>query len=116
MGAEHERVLSLGDVLSPVHPGEVLLEEFMKPLGLKAPTAAKAMGVPRTRIERLVAGAGSVTPDTALRLSRAFGGSAQFWLNLQNQYDLAVAREAAGTALDAIPRLNPSRLDRTLPT
>jgi addiction module HigA family antidote len=90
--------LKPGDQLPPVHPGEILLEEF---------TAAKAMGVPRTRIERLVTGVAPVTPDTALRLSRAFGGSAQFWMNLQAQYDLAVAREAAGTALDAIPRLNP---------
>jgi addiction module HigA family antidote len=96
-----------GQRSAPVHPGEVLWEEFMKPLGLKAPTAAKAMGVPRTRIERLVAGTTPVTPDTALRLSRAFGGSAQFWMNLQVQHDLALAREAAWAALDAIPRLSP---------
>ncbi|MDB5459458.1 MAG: plasmid maintenance system antidote protein family, partial [Caulobacteraceae bacterium] len=55
----------------PIHPGEILWEEYMKPLGLKAPTTAKAMGVPRTRIERLVAGQTALSPDTALRLSRA---------------------------------------------
>ena len=68
----------------PIHPGEILWEEFMKPMGVKAPTTAKALGVPRTRIERLVAGQTAVSPDTALRLSRAFTTTTPlFWLNLQ---------------------------------
>jgi addiction module HigA family antidote len=89
----------------PIHPGEVLMQEFMKPLGLKSPTAAKAMGVPRTRIERLVAGVTPVTPDTALRLDRAFGRPAIFWLNLQAAYDLEMTEPALGQALNAVRRL-----------
>ena len=68
----------------PIHPGEILWEEFMKPMGVKAPTTAKALGVPRTRIERMVAGQTAVSPDTALRLSRAFPTTTPlFWMNLQ---------------------------------
>lgn len=89
----------------PIHPGEILLEEFLKPLGLSPYATAKAMRVPRTRIERLVRGETAVTPDTALRLEKAFGSSAQFWMNLQSHYDLEVA-EAAGVAdLAQVPRL-----------
>jgi addiction module antidote protein, HigA family len=92
-------------MLQPIHPGEVLLEEFLKPLHLSAYAAAKAMRVPRTRIERLVRGESAVTPETALRLERAFGSSAGFWLNLQTRYDLEVARDHAPRDLDTIPRL-----------
>jgi addiction module HigA family antidote len=92
-------------MLAPIHPGEILQEEFLKPLGLTAYAAAKAMRVPRTRIERLVRGATAVTPETALRLERAFGSSARFWMTLQTRYDLEVAAETAPLDLDAIPRL-----------
>jgi addiction module HigA family antidote len=92
-------------MLQPIHPGEILLEEFLKPLHLTAYAAAKAMRVPRTRIERLVRGESAVTPETALRLERAFGSSAGFWLSLQTRYDLEVARDHAPHDLNAIPRL-----------
>jgi addiction module HigA family antidote len=81
----------------PIHPGEILWEEFMKPLGVKAPTTAKALGVPRTRIERMVAGQTAVSPDTALRLSRAFPSTTPlFWLNLQAAYDLEMTEQEMG--------------------
>jgi addiction module HigA family antidote len=86
----------------PIHPGEILWEEFMKPLGLKAPTTAKAMGVPRTRIERLVAGQTALSPDTALRLSRAFGKPPMFWMNLQAAYDVEVMQQDMVKALAGI--------------
>ena len=95
----------------PIHPGEILWEEYMKPLGLKAPTAAKAMGVPRTRIERLLAGQTALSPDTALRLSRAFGSSPIFWMNLQAAYDLEVAEQQLTISLASIqPLKNRMRL------
>ncbi len=84
----------------PIHPGEILWEDFMKPLGLKAP--AKAMGVPRTRIERLVAGQTALSPDTALRLSRAFGKPPMFWINLQAAYDVEVVEQEMGKTLAGI--------------
>jgi len=99
--------LKPGERLPPVHPGEVLLEDFMRPLGLKAPTVARALGVPRTRIERLVTGRSPVTPDTALRLERGFGASAAFWMNLQTRYDLELAAETT-TGLEGVKRLSPA--------
>ena len=95
----------------PIHPGEILWEEFMKPLGLKAPTTAKAMGVPRTRIERLVAGQTALSPDTALRLSRAFGKPPMFWMNLQAAYDVEVTAQDLSKTLAGIRPLK-SRLAR----
>ncbi len=92
-------------MLSPIHPGEVLQEDFLKPLGLSAYAAAKAMHVPRTRIERLVRGETAVSPETALRLERAFGSSARFWMNLQTRYDLEVATDSSPADLSSIPRL-----------
>ncbi len=92
----------------PIHPGEVLWEAYMKPMGVKAPTTAKAIGVPRTRIERLVAGQTAMSPDTALRLSRAFASTTpMFWLNLQAAYDLAVAEQELGKSLSTIHPLRP---------
>jgi addiction module HigA family antidote len=81
------------DFVSPLpHPGEILREDYMEPLGLKAGALARRMGLKdRTRIERLVRETQPVTPDTALRLERIFGASAQFWLNLQSQHDLSKA-------------------------
>ncbi len=77
--------------LLPVHPGEVLLEDFMKPLGLSQYRVAKDIGVPSLRISQIVRGQRSITADTALRLARYFGTSAAVWLRLQTRYDLEVA-------------------------
>ncbi|WP_306887452.1 HigA family addiction module antitoxin [Amorphus orientalis] len=77
-------------ITPPIHPGEILREEFLAPLGLKPYSLAKKLHVPRTRIERLVAEKTPVTPDTALRLAKCFGTTPRFWLNMQATYDLAV--------------------------
>ena len=80
-------------IKNPVHPGEVLSELFLTPLDMSEGALARHLGVPRTRIERLVKGRTAMTADTALRLSTFFGNSAEFWLNLQRAHDLAAARE-----------------------
>lgn len=82
-------------LLPPVHPGEVLKEEFMKPLGLSANGLAGVLRVPPNRISAIVNADRSVTADTALRLARALGTTPDFWLNLQKQYDLDCARAEA---------------------
>src|SRR5438105_8420427 len=79
--------------LPPVHPGEVLREEFLRPLNLSPYAVARAVGVPRTRIERLANEQTPVTADTALRLGRYFGTSAAFWMGIQTQYDLERAED-----------------------
>ncbi|MCJ2042319.1 HigA family addiction module antitoxin [Methylobacterium sp. J-059] len=89
-------------VLPPMHPGEVLREEFMVPLGLTAYGIAKACGVPRTRIERIAREEMGISADTALRLGRYFGLDPQMWVNLQNDYDIETARAAIGPAVDRI--------------
>lgn len=86
--------------LPPVHPGEVLLEEFLEPAGLSQYRLAKDISVPPRRINEIVHGKRSVTADTALRLSRYFGTTARFWLNLQAQYDLDVESDRLGERLD----------------
>ena len=78
---------------NPSHPGEVLAELYLGPLGMSAIALAKRLHVPRTRIERLVKGETSLSVDTAMRLSRFFGNSPEFWMNLQRAYDIARARE-----------------------
>ena len=88
------------DLLPPVHPGEVLLEEFLRPLGLSQYRLAKDIGVPPRRINEIVHGKRAVTADTALRLARYFGTSARFWLNLQTQYDLDVQSDILGDRLE----------------
>jgi len=93
--------------LSPLHPGEVLREEFLVPLSLSPGALAKAMGVPRTRVERIAAETTGITADTALRLSKALGTSAQLWLNLQNRYDVEAAERAIGKQLAKIGRIKP---------
>ena len=80
-----------GEPLGPVHPGEILLEDFMKPLGLTARALARALHVPHNRLLAITAGKRAVTADTALRLARHFGGDAGWWLRLQALYDLEVA-------------------------
>ncbi|TIM29184.1 MAG: addiction module antidote protein, HigA family [Mesorhizobium sp.] len=91
---------------TPIHPGEILREEFLVPLRLKPYTLAKKLHVPRTRIERLASETTPVTPDTALRLAKFFGTTPQFWMNMQSSYDLAVAGEAKKTELDAIEQMD----------
>lgn len=92
--------------LPPVHPGEVLLEEFLEPLGISQYRLAKDISVPPRRINEIVHGNRSVTADTALRLARYFGTSDRFWLNLQASYDLDVEREKLGDRLETevLPR------------
>jgi addiction module HigA family antidote len=79
--------------LPPVHPGEILLEDFLKPLGLSQYRLAQALSVPARRINEIVHGKRAITADTALRLARFFGTSERFWLNLQAGYDLEVERD-----------------------
>lgn len=86
-------------VLHPVHPGEVLLEEFLKPMSLSQNRLALDIGVHPRRINEIVLGKRSITADTALRLARYFGTSPQFWLGLQRDYDLDIAAEALGERL-----------------
>jgi addiction module HigA family antidote len=87
------------DKLSPIHPGEVLLEEFLNPMELSQNRLAINIGVDARRINEIVQGKRSITADTALRLARFFGNSPQFWLGLQSQYDLDVAEDALGERL-----------------
>jgi addiction module HigA family antidote len=86
-------------------PGEILLEEFLKPLGVTQYRLAKEIGVPQRRIGEIVAGKRSITADTAARLGVFFGMEAEFWLNLQAHYDLALTREALAENLAAIQPL-----------
>lgn len=86
--------------LQPVHPGEVLLEEFLQPLALSQNQLALAIRVPARRINEIIHGKRRITADTALRLARYFKMSPQFWLGLQMDYDLDVAEDAIGERLD----------------
>ena len=87
------------------HPGEVLSEEFMKPLGLSATALSKMLGVPANRITAIVNGDRSVTADTALRLGKLFDTTPEFWTNLQTAYDLSIAAQSARRQIDAIRKL-----------
>jgi antitoxin HigA-1 len=84
----------MGSMLSPIHPGEVLLEDFMKPLGLSQYRLAQDLGVTPIRVSQIVNGKRAITVDTAMRLARYFGTSASVWLRLQVRYDLEVAETA----------------------
>lgn len=92
--------------LKPMHPGEVLREEFLAPLAMSPGALAKICGVPRTRIERIAAERSGVTADTALRLAKALGTTAQLWLNLQTDYDVQVATLDLGKTLKRIETVN----------
>jgi addiction module HigA family antidote len=92
-------------LLDPIHPGEILLEEFMKPLGISINALARRIAVSPARISNIVNGKRSISADTALRLERCFGMDAQFWLNLQTDYDLRASRRSVGSALEAIQPL-----------
>src|SRR5436309_3572892 len=85
----------------PAHPGEVLREDFLKPLQLSQYALAKAIGVPQIRISEIVNGKRAITPDTALRLARYFGTSAEFWMGMQTTYDLEIARDEIGAKITA---------------
>jgi len=87
----------------PVHPGEILQEEFLSPLGLTAYAVARACRVPRTRIERLARGETPITADTALRLGRYFDTGPEFWMNLQSAYDLTVAAQHSAEIAEIKP-------------
>lgn len=84
--------LATGRRLAPVHPGEVLLKDFVEPLGLTRYRVAKAIGVPQRRIDEICSGRRAMTADTALRLGRYFSVEPQLWMNLQAQYDLEIAQ------------------------
>ncbi len=86
--------------IEPIHPGEILLEEFLEPMGITQYRLAKDIGVPPVRINEIVHGKRSVTADTALRLARYFQVSERFWLNLQVRYDLEVQKDRLGVRLD----------------
>ena len=86
--------------LPPVHPGEVLAEEFLDPMGVSQYRLAKDISVPPRRINEIVHGTRGVSADTALRLARYFGTSEQFWMNLQSRYDLDTERDRLGDRLD----------------
>ncbi len=86
--------------MKPSHPGEILLEEYLKPLGISQYRLAKNISVPPRRINEIVHGKRAITADTALRLARFFGSSDRFWLNLQVRYDLEIERDRLGDRLE----------------
>lgn len=89
-------------VIAPIHPGEVLLEEFLEPLGVTQHHLAVSIDVPPRRINEIVHGKRRITADTALRLARYFGTTDRFWLNLQTRFDLEVEKDHLGASLEAI--------------
>lgn len=99
--------------IPPIHPGEVLKEEFLAEYGLSQYELAKRINVPAPRINAIVLGKRGISADTALRLGRFFGNSPQFWLNLQNHHDLQLAEEALSEGLEGAVPMNVEELDRT---
>jgi len=87
-------------LLPPIHPGEILMEEFLEPMGISQYRVAKDISVPPRRINEIVHGKRAITPDTALRLSRYFGLSERFWLNLQARYDLEKEKDRLSDRLE----------------
>jgi antitoxin HigA-1 len=87
--------VSTGNALRPIHPGEILREEYLSPLGMSANALAMSLKIPAPRINDIVREKRGITPDTALRLARYFGTSPEFWLNLQTAYDLRVTKQKA---------------------
>lgn len=94
--------------MPPIHPGEVLREDFLAELGITEYRAAKDMAIPALRINRIVKGKRAITPDTALRLGRYFGTSAEFWINLQAHYDLECARDRLEARIVREVKLRPA--------
>ena len=97
--------------IEPIHAGEILLEEFMQPFGISQNALAKTLKVTPRRINEIVNRKRAITADTALRLSKFFGNSAEFWLNLQNRYELEVARDSSFGRIDREVELYPAILD-----
>ena len=93
--------------LQNIHPGEILLEEFLQPLGISAYLLSKNLDIPRTRISEILKGNRRITADTAIRLAKYFGNSAKFWLGLQDDYDQEEERLLKGSSLDAIKSYDP---------
>jgi antitoxin HigA-1 len=91
--------------LPNIHPGEILMEEFLKPMEISQNAVARAMGVPPRRINEIVLGKRGITADTALRLARIFGTSEQFWMNLQVSYDLEEAKSKIADSLKQVQRI-----------
>src|SRR5919106_6693745 len=113
MGISRDAVTDYGEIADPaarqggpIHPGAILSEEFLEPMAVSAYALAKAIGVPRNRVTAILHGDRAISADTALRLGRYFGMSAEFWLGLQTAYDLEVARQQIGNRLDqeVVPR------------
>jgi antitoxin HigA-1 len=98
--------MATGTIMPPVHPGEILLAEFLEPLGVSQYRLAKAVDVPARRINEIVHGQRRISADTALRLARYFGTSERFWMNLQARYDLELEKDRLGAALDDIQPLS----------
>jgi addiction module HigA family antidote len=98
---------------TPIHPGEILADE-LEEIGLSAKKLADVIEVPPNRLYQILAGKRNVTADTALRLSRYFGMSADFWMNLQNAYELDLARRRQGRAIERIPQRNQARDPRPM--
>ena len=89
----------------PVHPGEVILADYLEPLGMSRYALAKALGITQARLGEIIRGRRAITPDTALRLARYFGTTAEFWMGMQAQYDLEVARDTVGAKIErTVPR------------
>lgn len=93
-------------IMPPVHPGEILLTEFLEPLGVSQYQLAKAVAVPARRTNEIVHGQRRISADSALRLARYFGTSERFWMNLQARYDLEIEKDRLGTALEEIQPLS----------
>jgi addiction module HigA family antidote len=91
--------------MKPIHPGEVLMLDFLEPLGVTQHRLAVSIGVPPRRINEIVHGKRRISADTALRLARYFGTSERFWINLQSRYDLEIERDNLGSKLEAITPL-----------
>ncbi len=97
--------MKIMEKLSNIHPGEILLEEFLKPMNISAYRLSKDIGIPQTRTSEIIKGNRSITADTALRLSYYFGNSAKFWLGLQNDYDLEEEKKSKAKDLKRIKRI-----------
>lgn len=96
------------DTLNNIHPGEILLEEFLEPMGISAYRLAKDTGIPQTRISEIIKGRRRITADTALRFSKYFGTTPKFWLGLQDDYDLEEGHHLISNDLNNIKTLQPN--------
>lgn len=97
--------MNTSPIMNPIHPGEVLLHEYLEPLGVTQHRLALAIGVPPRRINEIVHGKRRITADTALRMARYFGTTERFWLNLQGRYDVEIERDRLTQTLDEIQPL-----------